>query len=97
MVIVYLVLRFLSRHQEVFRICHNDIVSTVRCTMSALWIKVRMCTRWIVDWLVLAHEEGGDVGCESADDLVLGIDVSVCPVVRQHCLSPSASSIRSGV
>jgi hypothetical protein len=44
-------------------------------------------TRWIVDWLVFAHEEGGDVSCESADNLVLGIDVPPCPVVGQHCLS----------
>jgi hypothetical protein len=43
--------------------------------MSVLEREVCEGTCWIVDWLVFAHEEGGDVSCESTDDLVLGIDV----------------------
>jgi hypothetical protein len=95
MVIVHFILRFLSRHQQVLCICHDNIVSTVRYNMSVPDTYVDGCTCWVVDWLVFAHEEGGDVGCESANDLVLAIDVSPCPVVGQQCLFTLAYSIPS--
>ena len=59
---------FLARRVQIVAADCHDVVAAV--------------CRWVVDWLVLAHEGEGDGGCEAAEGKGGGADVEEVPGAR---------------
>lgn len=90
MVAVHLLLRLLSRQQDVGGILHHHIVPAVRYQRVHVRdvdpLAAGEHTGWVEDGLVLPLEDEGDAGGQAAEHLVLGIHLVPQPAVCQCSL-----------